>query len=82
MEFKWNGGKILNTSVISKTILYYQDPDQYFWKPSLETGIETFENLVLISRLVLRLLELQSLKQDYYQRNKLQSWYRDLYQDF
>ena len=56
---------------MSETSFYYRDRDQDFWKPSLdiETGIETFENLVLISRLVLRLLELQS-------------WYQDWYRDF
>ena len=49
-------------TVLSETSFYYRDQDRDFWKPSLdiETGIETFENLVLISRLVSRLLELQS----------------------
>ena len=58
-------------SVMSETSFYYQDRDRDFLKPSLdiETGIETFENLVLILRLVSRLLELQS-------------WYRDWYRDF
>ena len=70
---------------MSKTSFYYQDWDRDFWKPSLdiETGIETFDNLVLISRLVLRLLELQSWYRDWYQHlKKMQSWYRDWYWDF
>ena len=46
--------------VMSVTSFYYRDLDQDFEKPSLdiETGIETFDNLVLISRLVLRLLKI------------------------
>ena len=57
--------------VMSETCFYYRDRDWDFWKPSLDikTGIETFENLVLISRPVSRLLELQS-------------WYRDWYWDY
>ena len=60
---KWNvTQKGLFITVMSETSFYYRDRDQDFLKPSLdiETGIETFENLVLILRLVSRLLELQS----------------------
>ena len=61
---------------MSETSFYYQAQD--FWKPSLdiETGIKTFENLVLISRLVLRLLELQFWYWNLYQ-DLLICWYRD-----
>ena len=70
---QWTHGHIVNRHgpVMSETSFYYRDRDWDFWKPSLdiETGIETFDNLVLISRLVSRLLELQS-------------WYRDWYWDY
>ena len=56
-------------AVMSETGFYYQDQDRDFWKPSLdiETGIKTIENLALISRLVLRLLKIQSCYQYWYQ---------------
>ena len=49
-------------------IFYYQNRDQDFWKPSLDikTRIKTFENLVLILRLVLRLLKWMSWYQEWH----------------
>ena len=53
---------------MSETEFFYRDWDWDFWKVILdiETGIKTFRITVLISRLVLRLLGLQSWYQDWY----------------
>ena len=55
-------------AVMSETGFYYHDQDRDFGKPSLdiETGIKTVENPVLLSILVSRILEFQSLYRDWY----------------